>query len=364
LTGVDAVVTDPPYGMNLNTDNSRFSGGNIASVSRRGNGVGTGMAQPIAGDDKPFDPSPWLTFPAVVLWGFNHFASRLPKGTTLVWIKRNDDAFGTFLSDAELAWKKGGEGVYCKRDFSMQGEALTRQHPTQKPIPIMVWCINLACNSLPNVLDIEHEKSTNGMLAMRSNIQAEKQSPRGEVLQSVLRESVSRPTSQDQQGLCDRPEGVQVASPADEPDGVTRGLRHGASGGNGGTPRQDATARRGGASSERQAAGQSNREPSANAETPSRQDAEAANSAVPVSTLRRNDSRKQPRKEGSEVVILDPYCGSGTTGVACIRTGRRFIGIELEPKYCAIAVERMERELSQPCLPTMEPEKVKQEGML
>jgi site-specific DNA-methyltransferase (adenine-specific)/modification methylase len=62
--------------------------------------------------------------------------------------------------------------------------------------------------------------------------------------------------------------------------------------------------------------------------------------------------------------ILDPYCGSGTTGVACIRTGRRFIGIEIEPKYCAIAVQRMERELSQPCLPTMEPEKVKQEVML
>ena len=62
--------------------------------------------------------------------------------------------------------------------------------------------------------------------------------------------------------------------------------------------------------------------------------------------------------------ILDPFMGSGTTGVACIRTGRRFIGIELEPKYCAIAVERMERELAQPCLPTMEPEKVKQEVLL
>jgi DNA modification methylase len=62
--------------------------------------------------------------------------------------------------------------------------------------------------------------------------------------------------------------------------------------------------------------------------------------------------------------ILDPFMGSGTTGVACIRTGRRFIGVEIEPKYCAIAVERMERELSQPCLPTMEPEKVKQEVLI
>jgi site-specific DNA-methyltransferase (adenine-specific) len=62
--------------------------------------------------------------------------------------------------------------------------------------------------------------------------------------------------------------------------------------------------------------------------------------------------------------ILDPFMGSGTTGVACIRTGRRFIGVEIEPKYCAIAVERMERELSQPMLPTLEPEKLKQEALL
>ena len=62
--------------------------------------------------------------------------------------------------------------------------------------------------------------------------------------------------------------------------------------------------------------------------------------------------------------ILDPFMGSGTTGVACIRTGRRFIGVEIEPKYCAIAVQRMERELSQPCLQTLEPTKATQEVLL
>lgn len=40
-------------------------------------------------------------------------------------------------------------------------------------------------------------------------------------------------------------------------------------------------------------------------------------------------------------LILDPFCGSGTTGVACIQTGRRFIGIEIEPKYAAIARRRI-----------------------
>lgn len=45
-------------------------------------------------------------------------------------------------------------------------------------------------------------------------------------------------------------------------------------------------------------------------------------------------------------VVLDPFMGSGTTGVACIRTGRKFIGIEKEPKYFDIAVKRIEAELN------------------
>ena len=47
--------------------------------------------------------------------------------------------------------------------------------------------------------------------------------------------------------------------------------------------------------------------------------------------------------------------GSGTTGVACIRTGRRFIGMEISRHYCDIAIARMERELAEPFLPGIEP---------
>ena len=39
--------------------------------------------------------------------------------------------------------------------------------------------------------------------------------------------------------------------------------------------------------------------------------------------------------------ILDPYMGSGTTGVACANLGRKFIGIEIEEKYFNIACERI-----------------------
>jgi len=45
--------------------------------------------------------------------------------------------------------------------------------------------------------------------------------------------------------------------------------------------------------------------------------------------------------------ILDPFMGSGTTGVACIRTGRKFIGIEKHPPYFQIAVDRIQKELDQ-----------------
>ena len=40
-------------------------------------------------------------------------------------------------------------------------------------------------------------------------------------------------------------------------------------------------------------------------------------------------------------IVLDPFCGSGTTGVACIKTGRRFIGIEIDDKYAEIARRRI-----------------------
>jgi DNA modification methylase len=45
-------------------------------------------------------------------------------------------------------------------------------------------------------------------------------------------------------------------------------------------------------------------------------------------------------------IVLDPFMGSGTTGVACVKTGRRFIGVEKEPKYFEIAKRRIEEALN------------------
>lgn len=135
---VDLLLTDPPYGMKCNTTRTRFTPG--PNCNSTGGGKDWGV--PIVGDDAPFDPSPWLAYQHVILWGANHYAQRLPVGTTLVFIKRLDPAFGTFLSDAEIGWVNSGKGVYCFRDANNRQSR--RIHPSQKPVALMAWCIGFA----------------------------------------------------------------------------------------------------------------------------------------------------------------------------------------------------------------------------
>lgn len=61
--------------------------------------------------------------------------------------------------------------------------------------------------------------------------------------------------------------------------------------------------------------------------------------------------------------ILDPFMGSGTTGVAAIQLGRKFIGIERDPTYFEIACRRIEQAVAQGQLFTPEPVKQVQESM-
>ena len=62
-------------------------------------------------------------------------------------------------------------------------------------------------------------------------------------------------------------------------------------------------------------------------------------------------------------LVLDPFLGSGTTGVACAKLGRRFIGIEIDEGYFEIACERIRKAYAQPDFFVAPPaEKPKQEA--
>jgi site-specific DNA-methyltransferase (adenine-specific) len=199
LVGVRHVITDPPYGISYVHSGTPGRGGAGATkaASLRGNDA-------IIGDAQPFDPTPWLGFENVLMWGADHYYRRLPdSGRLLCWNKLGDLAPWDSFSDVEFAWHSG-EGA--ARIFSMLWKGLAcdkrgengglREHPTQKPIRLMSWCLDAA--------------------------------------------------------------------------------------------------------------------------------------KVPVGET-----------------VLDPFMGSGTTGLACLRTGRNFTGIEKDPKHFATAVERLEREARQ-----------------
>jgi site-specific DNA-methyltransferase (adenine-specific) len=137
---VDLLVTDPPYGVNLNTKFRTAKRSRLAEANDY---------PPVYDDDKPFDPSPWLGYPGVILWGANYYADRLPpRGSWLVWDKR-DGVCQNDQADAELAWVSGVTGT-VPRLFRHVWMGMVkaserngrRLHPTQKPVELMQWCLS------------------------------------------------------------------------------------------------------------------------------------------------------------------------------------------------------------------------------
>ena len=129
-----AIVTDPPYGisanrMTLGTGKKKFNRGESWDANR---------------------PSvAWITTEAdrVIIWGGNYFADELPvTNDWLCWHKKND---GLSFSEFELAWTN--LGVNC-RIISHHWSHEEKAHPTQKPLPVMVWCMGLISDA-STVLD-------------------------------------------------------------------------------------------------------------------------------------------------------------------------------------------------------------------
>lgn len=157
---VDAVVTDPPYGIGY--EHRRVTSGKW--VTKHHN-------TPIIGDDSPFDPGPWLKFREVVPWGAPHFSKRLPDGGWLVWDKRRGIEDVQFsMSDGEAAWTNTTPSLRIFRHLwfglARDSEIGEHYHPTQKPIALMEWCLSYVKGS--QICDPFMGSGTTGVACVRT----------------------------------------------------------------------------------------------------------------------------------------------------------------------------------------------------
>lgn len=165
LGKVDAVVTDPPYGIGHVKGSSGRAVAGTSLPARRN-------IERIVGDDAPFDPSQLLGFPQVISWGADHYASKLPHGRWLAWDKISGASLVDSFSDVEFAWhsQPGAARIisYLWKGVLQDGEkGAPRYHPTQKPIAVMEWCIRQLAGPVETILDPFMGSGTTGVAAVK-----------------------------------------------------------------------------------------------------------------------------------------------------------------------------------------------------
>jgi len=145
VSNAAAIVTDQPYGMNYKINarswnNEGLDGLKPFQMKKRAG---------IIGDDKPFDPAPFLIFPKVAFFGANKCAHVLPAGGRwIVWDKRRDSTPDDH-SDCELIWTNvpGADRIHRQkwRGIVREGEENTARsrklHPNQKPVALMTFVL-------------------------------------------------------------------------------------------------------------------------------------------------------------------------------------------------------------------------------
>ena len=173
LPRVDAVVTDPPYGIGFDFSAERRG----RKPKLKGNKDGSMPFQNrawsnIHGDDTIFDASPWLGFDQVILWGGNNYVGLPPARCLLIWDKRRDttpDDYG----DAEVAWTNLNSVIRVHRQtwrgLVREGEENVavngpKVHPAQKPAALMRWCVSMTNGT---VLDPFMGSGTTGVACVK-----------------------------------------------------------------------------------------------------------------------------------------------------------------------------------------------------
>jgi len=159
LSGVDAVVTDPPYGI-------EFSGSNASTREWSG----------FDGDDGTLDIRSILSMDCpVVAFGANCYPEQLPhRGRWLCWDKRTiDGACDAMLgSPFEMAWCNRRSGfdkiVRVLHGGVVNADGGKRVHPTQKPVAVMLAAISWGCALSQTILDPFMGSGTTGVACIKT----------------------------------------------------------------------------------------------------------------------------------------------------------------------------------------------------
>lgn len=151
---VDAVVTDPPYG--IGESGGKFRG-------RKGGGH---RVLPKKEWDKEtpkkevFDLIIGISS-CQIIWGGNYFSDKLPVSRGwLYWDKK----MGGDFSDGEIAWTSMDKAL---RSFSECNKFHGKQHPTQKPVQLMQWCIGHLPHETGTILDPFMGSGTTGVACVK-----------------------------------------------------------------------------------------------------------------------------------------------------------------------------------------------------
>lgn len=150
LDPVDATVTDPPYGINIAAHGTIGGAGKIAGGGRVAEVKDYGKDD---WDKEGLSVEQWEAIlraaPQYIVWGGNHLADVMgsSKGV-LVWDKKCLNGWEDTFSDAEIAWTNSLSRAKMFRHLwvgalrASEKGANVRQHPTQKPIALMEWCLS------------------------------------------------------------------------------------------------------------------------------------------------------------------------------------------------------------------------------
>ena len=160
LGKVDAVVTDPPYGIGEN-DKKIASRTNLATVKDYG---------AVKWDSAPASAAHIAMMREIsghqIIFGGNYFDGLSPTSCWLVWDKQNTGDF----ADCELAWTnlpKAVRRIYWRWNGMIRKGDDVREHPTQKPVGVMEWCIGHLPAEAHTILDPFMGSGTTGVACQK-----------------------------------------------------------------------------------------------------------------------------------------------------------------------------------------------------